>query len=355
MPQTRDRAACKQAVAPSGRQEAPRPQRLGSFLGVLLAVGILLAAPGAAAAAPGDIQIHLPRSIQIEADALTLGVVAIVHTADPATAERLAAIPLGRSPWSREQVTLDRPTILGRLAASGFLSSDVVFTGADKVLVTRKEQGVPADDQVKAAMACLAKERPAPSGCCWTVGRTPAELTVPSGGELTLATRMLAHEVAGEAKVEVAAQVAGRTVAAQPIILHLAYPERQAVATLDIPAGAVLTSDNLTVRTVMADRPQPADWTPPLGLVATQTIRSGQCVRPSMVRAVQPAVVVHRNENVTMRVQGAGFVVTALGQAIEDGRPGDFIKVRNVDSMRIVMARVAPDGSVEPVFDEVKK
>lgn len=322
---------------------------------VLAAGTIPSASPGQALAAPGALQVHLLRDVQVEADPITLGAVAVIRAADAATADRVAAIPLGRAPLSREQVAVDRPTILGRLAASGIPAAGVTFTGADKVLVGRKEQTVPAADIVKAAQGCLAKERPAPEGCCWTVGRAPGDMVVPAGGELRLAARILAHDVAGEAKVEVAAHLDGRTVAAQPIVLRLAYPERQAVATADIPVGAVLTSGNVAVRTAMADRPQPADWTAPLGLVATQSIRSGTVVRPAMVRAARSALAVRRNENVTMRVQGSGFLITGLCQVLEDGRPGDFIKVRNVDSQRIVAARVAPDGSVEPVFDEVKK
>jgi flagellar basal body P-ring formation protein FlgA len=62
-------------------------------------------------------------------------------------------------------------------------------------------------------------------------------------------------------------------------------------------------------------------------------------------------VAVHRNENVVMRIKGDGFLLTAMGLALEDGRPGAMIKVRNVDSGRVVMAKVAADGAVEPVFE----
>jgi flagella basal body P-ring formation protein FlgA len=44
-----------------------------------------------------------------------------------------------------------------------------------------------------------------------------------------------------------------------------------------------------------------------------------------------------------------------MGKAMEDGKAGDMIKVRNIDSQRVVLARVAADGTVEPLLNEVKK
>jgi flagella basal body P-ring formation protein FlgA len=73
-----------------------------------------------------------------------------------------------------------------------------------------------------------------------------------------------------------------------------------------------------------------------------------------MLRAVKAEVLVRRNQGVLMRIEGAGFTVSGVGEAMEDGRAGDVIKVRNVDSRRVVSARVAGDGAVEPIIDEVK-
>jgi flagella basal body P-ring formation protein FlgA len=35
---------------------------------------------------------------------------------------------------------------------------------------------------------------------------------------------------------------------------------------------------------------------------------------------------------------------------MQDGKAGDYIKVRNMDSQRIIMARIGEDGNVEPVL-----
>jgi flagella basal body P-ring formation protein FlgA len=37
-------------------------------------------------------------------------------------------------------------------------------------------------------------------------------------------------------------------------------------------------------------------------------------------------------------------------QTVEEGSAGEYVRVRNVDSQRIILARVNEDGTVEPVL-----
>ena len=323
------------------------------LISVSLAVLLAAAAPAGAAAEPA-LQVHLPRAVQVEGEALTLGAISVVRSGNAALAGSASAVPLGRAPLPKEEIVLDRPTILGRLGASGIAASDVLVSGADKVVVRRKEATWPAADLVKEAEACLAKNRPSPEGSAWRVIRPPQPVVGPSGREMRLEARLVPQDVTGEAKVEVAVMVDGRREAVQTVLFRLSYVQREAVAARDIPAGAVMTGENVTIRTVPSDSPPPVDWAPPLGQVATQTIRQGAVIRPSQARAPGAAVAVRRGEAVILRIRGAGFLLTGLGQALEDGRPGSLIKVRNTDSSRVVMAKVAADGTVEPVFDGAK-
>jgi len=69
-----------------------------------------------------------------------------------------------------------------------------------------------------------------------------------------------------------------------------------------------------------------------------------------MIGPARPAVVVGRNQTVVIRIERPGILVTAIGKAMQDGRVGEYIKVRNVDSQRIILAKVNEDGAVEPIF-----
>ncbi|MHC4096376.1 MAG: flagellar basal body P-ring formation chaperone FlgA [Planctomycetota bacterium] len=71
---------------------------------------------------------------------------------------------------------------------------------------------------------------------------------------------------------------------------------------------------------------------------------------PHMVGPVKPAVIVRRNQNVVIRIERPLLLITAIGKTMQEGRTGEYIKVRNLNSQRIILARVKEDGTVEPVL-----
>ncbi|HUU10001.1 MAG TPA: flagellar basal body P-ring formation chaperone FlgA [Phycisphaerae bacterium] len=329
-------------------------------MNALKAAAVVLAALVAApAAAPGEgaagLRVHLPRTVTTDAPALQLGMISVVRADDKAIERLAAAIPMGRAPWTKEGLVIDRPTILGRLATHGIDRAAVTLSGADCVVITRRETAVQSAEVVRAAEAFLRETRPAPKGCTWRLGREPAELMAMAGGQVTLKPRLLAHAVDGEARVEVAAVVDGQKVAVAEMTFRLSYPRHQLVATEEIPPDGVITPANTKIRTVTDGRPQPQTWVPPYGQLALRPIRTGEVVSEALVRPSRPKLVVRRNDSVIMRIVGELFQVTDIGQALEDGHQGNLIRVRNAGSKRVIVARVMADGVVEPVFNGVKR
>jgi flagella basal body P-ring formation protein FlgA len=39
-----------------------------------------------------------------------------------------------------------------------------------------------------------------------------------------------------------------------------------------------------------------------------------------------------------------------MGTTLQEGRAGEYVKVRNADSHRVIVCKVMPDGSVEPAL-----
>ncbi len=61
-------------------------------------------------------------------------------------------------------------------------------------------------------------------------------------------------------------------------------------------------------------------------------------------------ILVHRRDVVRLVARSRFFTVTATGQALQDGRLGQFIRVRNLKSQRVVVGRVVDRGVVEVIF-----
>jgi len=321
---------------------------------LILGIALLPAVPAVARA--GDeadaLCVHLPRSVEADGRMLHLGDIAVLQGPDGALVSSCGRIGMGRAPWSGERLVITRPTVVARLATHGVRGDRVRFTGSAEVAVTRGEAVTSSETVAEAARAFLVRSRPAPTECRWRLVRKPDPIRTPAGSAVSLSARPAPHHALGEAKVTVVAEGGGRQVGASEVLFRMTYLRRRLVAARDIGPGEVVSPENTRIEKARADRPDPGAWSAPYGEKAARLIPAGQEVRPGLVRAAAAEVLVHRNEGVVMTIRGDRFCVTAVGKALENGRPGDVVKVQNVDSGRVVLARVARDGTVEPVMAE---
>jgi flagella basal body P-ring formation protein FlgA len=136
------------------------------------------------------------------------------------------------------------------------------------------------------------------------------------------------------------------------------------VAKKEIDRGEVITADNLRIQAGVTDYPDTANrdgWARatlsaqgepqvPTGLIARRLIPKDTVLRAGMIGPVEPPVLVKRRQTVVIRFEQFGLTVTAVGLAEQEGRLGEMIKVRNVDSKRIIVAEINADGTVSPVL-----
>ncbi len=84
-----------------------------------------------------------------------------------------------------------------------------------------------------------------------------------------------------------------------------------------------------------------------VGLRTRTSLRAGQVLRRSSLE-VPP--VIKRGKLVRILAEGPGFLVSAVGEARQDGRPGEIIRVRNLSSKREVFARVIDAETVRVTY-----
>jgi len=314
----------------------------------IIAVAVLLVLP-AWASQDGDVHLHLPRAVRVSSQTLRLGEVAVIRCEDEAIAEAASAIEMGRAPWSGEAIEIDRATILSRLASIGVDRSRVQLTGSESVHVQRDETILAPERLTEAARSVIKAECPAEEGCRWVLARAPGPVIVPAGIATDLQAERIDEDVDGVVAVRVEAIQRERVVGRVVLRFHLAYPTRHAVAKQDIPAGELITPENAAVEVTYVPRKMAA-WTSPMGMLAARPIREGAIIRANMVRTKHAPISIRRAQQVTMRIEGEGFVIAALGEALDAGREGDLIRVKNVDTEQVVRAQVMADGAVRPLL-----
>ncbi len=127
---------------------------------------------------------------------------------------------------------------------------------------------------------------------------------------------------------------------------RIAVLERVVISRGFLPRGTVLGSEHIIVaeRDVTANGHgyvrDPADV---LGKVLRQPVQDGRLLMPAMLTQ---AKLVKRGDEVMILSQGGSFEVRMRGSALADGAEGDRIRVRNLNSKRIVEGRINADGSI---------
>jgi flagella basal body P-ring formation protein FlgA len=295
------------------------------------------------------LQVYLPREVTIEDETANLGQVGIIRGQKTLVA-KASRIALGRLSVAGQEIVLDKEMILSRLVCSGIPSTEVALTGAEEVAIKRQQKIIKSDRLVEQASSFLKGKLPADSVCQPDPIRIPEDVVVPQTSEEIKLVAGLAAGAKNQVKVQICVLADGKEVGTREVTFRLKYTCRRAVALLDIPAGALISPENIKIEEYLSDNPESPDWRPPYGLVARRGIAANSVLRPSMVRHLKPDVIVNRNQNVVIRMERPGLSVSAVGKAMQKGSVGEYVKVRNVDSQRVILARINEDGTVEPVF-----
>lgn len=333
---------------------------------IITIICLLVSANSKADGAEKDyaLQIYLPREVTINGDIPNLGQVGIIRGQE-SLAVKAGEIALGRISLPGQEIVVDRQTVLSRLACNGIAVSEVMLTGAEKVLVKRQHQVIEGGSFVETALSFVKKNPPNDSVCGFSPVRIPEDLVVPGPSQnINLHPRFVRSGAQNQVKTLIAAFSSGKEVGAREVIFRLKYNCRRLVTQMNIPAGAIISPENVKVENTISNYPEPADWMGfafrntsqtegpilPYGLVAKRRLPANTVIRSGMIGPAQPLILLKRNQNVVIKIDRSGLVVTTSGRVIQQGGVGEYIKVRNVDSQRIILAKVNEDGTVEPVF-----
>ncbi len=82
-------------------------------------------------------------------------------------------------------------------------------------------------------------------------------------------------------------------------------------------------------------------------MVAKRNIQAGQILTPGLVKAKK---LVLRGQHITIVAQSGGLNLRVKGKALMDGQQGQTIKVKNLNSKKLIYARVISSGVVKVDF-----
>lgn len=307
---------------------------------------VLWSLPAVAAAAP--VVVRLAPAVTVHGDEVVLSDVADIQ-GEGALADRLRALRIVPAPPAGATHALTAETIRVRLHAAQAAAPRVQLTGARGVQVTRGFQLVRAQDLVDAvrreARARLTAEGRGEGWTLLPIGRAD-DVRVPTGDVHVDARLHDAVPLAAALAATVSVQVGGRERHQAVLTFQVARLVTVLVAARALEPRRTIGRDDLRVEQRPAAEVPPdalGDLAEPGDQEVLRPVPAGEVITP---RVVRPRLLVKRGELVTLLLDGDGFRITTQGQASEDARRGDVVRVVNVSSRREVVGRVEGGGVV---------
>jgi len=296
------------------------------------------------------LQVYLPREITVKDNVLNLGDIGIVRGQELLVA-KANEISLGKFSVPGQEIIISRNMVLSRLACSEIPASKVNLTGAEKTIVKQQHKIIRTEELINLASSYLKKNSPDSSIFQFDCIRQPKDLILPGfEKEIELNPSLVKSPAKNQAKVHIDAYADGRLIGSQEVTFLLKYKCRQAVTLSELLPGTLISPSNVKIEEAISNNPEPLGWSVPYGLVARRRMPADTVIRTGMAGPAKPAVIIKRNQNVVIRIDMDGLLVTAMGKSMQDGRTGEYIKVKNIDSQRIILVKVKDNGTVEPIF-----
>jgi flagella basal body P-ring formation protein FlgA len=157
-------------------------------------------------------------------------------------------------------------------------------------------------------------------------------------------------KIPGRTNVEVGIWEGGKRRAVVSVLLDVRAYQQVAVVLRHVESGETISADlvRLERRLVEGGSSAPLPGATVIGSRAKHLLMPGQTIGPGDVetKGSEGPILVKQRSPIRLVVCTGTLEVTARGEALQDGRAGQVIRVRNVDSRKELSGRVVDSGTV---------
>lgn len=304
-----------------------------------------------AGADPAVVTVTIKAQSSVDRDMILLGDIARIEPPDAALSARLQTVVIGRSPLPGSSRNLSDGDVLLRLKQAGIDSSRIQLKMPETAEVIRNSITIEGD-QIKKIVSDFIRQNMTDTRTHMTIKdiRVPQKIVLPGG--------RVRYEVASAPRGD----SVGTFGVAVTFRVNESYEKKIWVTvTIEALVDAVVTvralgryrpiiAEDVTVRRIdLSDLPANVISDPDevIGKRTRRAIHSNQVLSSDLVE-LPPLV--KRGDLVTIVAQIDGLKITALGQVKKKGRQGERIPVVNMDSQKVIFARVLDANTVAVDF-----
>lgn len=322
-----------------------------TFLSILLAAGAVLT-PERAPAADGTLEIRISSEATVRGDAVTLGQIASFQPAGDPRAASLREVEVASAPAPGNSHRFNRRFLDYKVgSAVANLGEEVALETPDSLVVHRTAQVVTQARMEEIFRDHILKSAPWPENEITLESiRVPEDVALPEGALRWDIRENGNADYLGNVSATLTFYVDGRQIRRAPLSARVSITRKVVRAVRRIQRGDLIDREDLQrVReTSMRGRGDTlVDPDEAVGKRAARSIRSGSTLTSAMV---EDPPVVERGSDVIILAETETLRITTRGEALEDGRHGERIRVRNLQSGKELFTTVKASGWVTVAF-----
>lgn len=294
------------------------------------------------------LQIQLHDQARVTEGTIHLGDLASSIPEDP-EAEQWLSRTVGHSPAPGKSKTIQSKALIQSLQhVEG--AEKINWSGANSITVTR--QGIELKkEQLKQIIAEFLQQNLTnlpDAEFRFTSVRAQESIVLPTG-KLSYTVTPSKPGILGSSSFSITFQIDGKTVKHCTVRGKLEAMADVATAAVNLRKGEIIAANHLVMQRQdisKLETPCPAiDLA--IGLEVKRYIRAGKAIDS---RNVQPAPIIRKGEPVKIIASKGALRLSTNGVAIMNGRPGEFIRVKNINSDKLVYCKVDAPGVVSVEF-----
>lgn len=301
-----------------------------------------------ASASAQSLVIHFHGEAVVSERIIRLGDIAdIIPSGDKAS--RWANKEVARSPAPGERKLIDSKAVTATVSRLNEVDT-IKWQGFDTIAVTR--EAIIIDRQkIETIIAGFLQEnlfRLPDAALRFQITRVPEQLILPTG-RLEYQVIPSNQEIIGSSNFSIIFSVDGKIVENCTVRGKLEAITQVVTATTRIRKGDIITAGNLKLTEMDISRVDSPYRLPRqvIGMQAKRTITAG---KPFTTRNLEAPPVVRRGELVRVIAKSGRMQISTTGIATMDARPGDSIRVKNIQSDKLISGRVNSSGVVTVIF-----
>ena len=330
--------------------ETKMSKRLCAGLVFILIVATLWAWTAAAGASHTAV-IRIHDRVEIDSDEILLGQIAIIEGSDPRWIQQLKDIVIGRAPLAGQTRQYDQNQLEMRLKRHHVDLSDIILKVPQIVEVTRSSVQI-EEQQLKQIVSDFILRNISRDNKTVRIKeiRVPKNVILPKGRVAYQVAAPRSPELMGKCSIAVDFSVDGHSQKKVWTTATIEILGPVVVTRKPLGRHKPITEDDIELQTMdISDLPN-GIFTDPETVLGKRTRRAIGAQTPLRVDLIELPPLVKRGDLVVIVAESNGLKITTLGQVKKRGRLGERIPVINMDSKKILYARVIDSNTVKVDF-----